>query len=699
MESPELARRIDAVAIEKTSSTPYSLMVNFSRFSLRPVGRFFMHLLHPLDYVHSPHQSHGRTLRSVLLQISIPLVVVLYAVWSMGARTQTAGLVDHLMFIVLFFLIYSRLLMVRSLFRRMMLSFAFVMGLTTFFLFIVLNFRFFHSWGQMDALKQWDDVFAIWSGIMALLHPFDLLIGLLIPLLLWQLSMLSDRGMSVSIRRPFFLLALLLASYHYKLTIGENRYSEQNPVFYVLRQKFAQMQLSYGYLLNPRRGPRRWKNEDFVAVNESLYKHAKNRSFPFLKTPLPGAKPLPFALESKPNVVLVLLESFRAFESGAYGAAPSFTPNIDRLAKEGVLLRNFYANGAQTIRGEFAIHASYVPNMRGSPVYLNQPKLNVLTLPMVLKKHGYSTYWIGSHPPTFDKKIEFLSRHGVDNFLYSVPAEGRKLGWGAPDRDLFDYALDILTKAKGPVFAEIMTLSGHFPFGEYPTDGQAPPVTGPALYQKYCRALYYTDFALGEFLRKVRQSPLAKNTVFVITGDHGIWVYPDGDRYAGRALRQEMFFRVPGLIWSPSLIKPRTIDAVSSHVDLTPSILDLLNIHPPNAFLGTSVFRDDVRARFAFMIQDNRWNLREGNDFAYDVGPEAFLSHYPVGTTLDYQTLKNKSEHVYFRSSANLFSTLGASGTVLLPDDRVEQMRSFAEEGVETFDQSLLKDRIYPSYD
>lgn len=103
MESPELARRIDAVAIEKTSSTPYSLMVNFSRFSLRPVGRFFMHLLHPLDYVHSPHQSHGRTLRSVLLQISIPLVVVLYAVWSMGARTQTAGLVDHLMFIVLFF--------------------------------------------------------------------------------------------------------------------------------------------------------------------------------------------------------------------------------------------------------------------------------------------------------------------------------------------------------------------------------------------------------------------------------------------------------------------------------------------------------------------------------------------------------------------------------------------------------------------
>jgi hypothetical protein len=42
---------------------------------------------------------------------------------------------------------------------------------------------------------------------------------------------------------------------------------------------------------------------------------------------------------------------------------------------------------------------------------------------------------------------------------------------------------------------------------------------------------------------------------------------------------------------------------------------------------------------------------------------------------------------------------LGASGTVLLPDDRVEQMRSFAEEGVETFDQLLLKDRIYPSYD
>lgn len=687
------------MGIEKSSSAPYSFRVNFSRFSLRPLVRFFMHLLHPLDYVHSPQQSHGRTLRSILLQISIPVVVVCYALWSMGARTQAAGLVDHVMFVILFFLIYSRLLMIRSLFRRMMLSFAFVMVLTTFFLFIVLNFRFFHSWGQMDALKQWDDVFAIWSGIMVLLHPFDLLIGLLIPLLLWQLSMLSDRRMGLSIRRPFFLMAILLASYHYKLTIGENRYSEQNPVFYVFRQKIAQLQLSYGYLLNPRRGPRRWKNDAFVAVNESLYKHAKNAAFPFLKTPLPDAKPLPFALDSKPNVVVILLESFRAFESGAYGASPSFTPNIDRLAKEGVLLRNFYANGAQTIRGEFAIHASYVPNMRGAPVYLNQPKLNILTLPMVLKKNGYSTFWIGSHPPTFDKKIEFLSRHGVDNFRYDVPAEGRKLGWGAPDRDLFDYALNILTKEKGPVFAEIMTLSGHFPFNDYPTDGQAPPVKGSALYQKYCRALYYTDFALGEFLQKAQRSPLAKNTIFIITGDHGIWVYPDGDRYAGRALRQEIFFRVPGLLWSPHLLKPRVIEGVSSHVDLTPSVLDLLGLHPTNAFLGTSVFRDDVHPRFAFMVQDARWNLRMGDEYAYDVGPEAFLSHYPAGTTLDYQTLKNKNEHIFFKSIPNLFNTLGESGTVLLPDDRVEQLRSFADEGVETFDQSLLKDRIYPSYE
>jgi phosphoglycerol transferase MdoB-like AlkP superfamily enzyme len=632
-----------------------------------------------------------------LIRISIPLILISYSLIATNVRVQMAGMTDHALFVVLFFILYSHILEIRLFTGRILLSFFFILSLCLFFLFILLNFRFFQTWGQMDALKQWEDIFAIWTGIMALMRPADIVVALLLPVLLWQFSLAFRSRLARPTRRPLLLLTLFLWLAHFKLTEGRNRYSENNPFFYVVRQKIFQLKLTHGGLWTPRKGPRRWKNTDFLQINKSLYAEPRDPNYPFLKRPLPQAAPLPFALRSKPNVVLILMESVRSFESGSYGAAASMTPQFDRLAREGVLLKNFYANGAQTIRGEFAIHSSYVPNVRGGPVYIDHPDLSVKTLPLVLKEEGYSTHWIGSHPPTFDKKIKFLSQHGIDKFHYDVTAKGKKLGWGAPDEDLFQYAFEILSKETQPFFAEIMTLSNHFPFGQYPTDAQAPPVTGQPLYEKYCRGMYYTDHAVGRFLEMVRRSPLAENTLFIVTSDHGIWIFPDDPQASSMIVRNEIFFRVPCLFWAPSLLKPAAIDVVSSHVDITPSILDLLDIRTENAFLGSSVFRLDVPRRFALMTHDARWNLRMEDEYAYDVGPEAFLDHYPVGTGVEYlQT--DDLHHLFFRSSTDIFLTLGRRHAQALPPQRSAELESFAEEAITVFDQVLLTDHIYPSF-
>lgn len=626
----------------------------------------------------------------------IPSVMSAYALVSMNSRTRFTGYLDHVLFSLVFGLGYGLIFAAPQFLWRFVLSFSYVFAAALCYLFVNLNSRFFNSWGQMDALKQWEDVFAVWSGIMTLMKPGDLVFGLLLPLVLWQASLSHSGSYFRKSKRAMGLIGIALFLGHYKLTEGRNSYADQNPIFYVFRQKAFQLQMKYGGG-SGLKGPRLFKASDFVQNNPSLHKVFKNPDHPFVKIPIENPVPLPFAVTTKPNVVLILMESVRAFESGSYGASPSLTPNLDRLAKEGILFKKFYATGAQTIRGEFAIHSSYVPNMRGGQVYIDQPNLGVKTLGMVFKEHGYSTHWIGSHPPTFDNKIKFHSQHGIDSFHYKFESRRPSIGMGAADMDLMENALSVLLKQKEPYFAEIMTLSNHYPFAEYPTDTESPPVSGSDIYKRYCRGMFYTDSAIGYFFEKVRKLRAFDNTIFVLTGDHGVWIFPDDQRFAGMVMRQEVFFRSPLVFWSP-LLKPQVISLLGSHIDVMPTLLDLLNIRLPNAFLGTSLFRDDTVSRYALMTQDTRWNLRWGNDYAFDTGPEAFLSHYPLGTTLDFEKILKGDpiDHLYFSTEKDLFQNLTKDETRLLDENRRGRMEAFAQEAIYTFDQTLLNDKIYP---
>jgi phosphoglycerol transferase MdoB-like AlkP superfamily enzyme len=646
--------------------------------------RFIKDLL--WDWIDSPYLS-------VAAGLAIPFSIVLYSSISMGIGFNLVGLLDHVVFMAIFFLVYQWVARRPSFALSLILTFLYTMAWSAFYLFIVLHYRFFHTWGQMDTLKQWEDLSAIWTGVLVLLKPTDLIMLLLLPLFLWLFTARHRWVVPPSWRRKMVLATLLLGIFHVKSLSEVGRYAEQNPFFYVLRHKFIQLQLTYSEVEKKTGDP--WKAGQYQLSNASLYEKATDDEYPFQKSPRVSPPTLPRALVGRPNVVLILMESVRAYESGSYGASLSFTPYFDALAKEGVLMENFYANGAQTIRSEFAIHSSYLPNRVGGSVYVNRPSLSILTLPMILKERGYRTLWIGSHPPTFDRKIEFLSRHGIDAFRYQLPPGYRKVGWGASDEDMFRYAFEILSKEPEPFFAEIMTLSNHFPWSDIPENPAAPPVEGEPLYQAYCRGMYYTDNAVGKFLERVRKSPLFKNTLFILTGDHGIWLYPSDPRVANMISKQEIYFRVPCLFWFPAQLKPERIATLGSHIDLMPSILDLLSIQRENAFLGTSLFRSDTGPRYVFMIQDARWNFRTEKEYVYDVGPEMFMSHYPF-RTFDYERLlKQETSHMYFTSTADLLRQLNLAKMNSLSGGEAERLHKFAEGAVSLYDQVLLKDRIW----
>lgn len=615
----------------------------------------------------------------------LPLIVSGYCMLSMGIVPNFAGCIDQLFFAAAFGVLYAFTLIIPSQLWRAILAFVGILLLVLLCFANVLYFRFFQSWPHADIFKQVGDLPHIWSGIVSLLTPWDFLV-VVIPLGLWRVSLVRQ-GCP---RRPGMLALVLCAGglliLHQGLMAKGLSYPEHHPVCWFMRQSMHQEKLREQANEAMREVSKRI--DDLRPINQTIYRGAGLERFPFVKAPHNKIPKLPIALEGKPNIVLVLMESMRSYESGAYGAKISFTPNFDRLAKEGVLFRNFYANGSMTVRGEFALLASFVPKYIGGPIYETFPDVGKVTLPSILKEHGYKTMWISSFSPDFHNKREFLESHGIDEF-HTVHGHLETIGWGPADTELFDFAANVLSRQEEPFFAEITTLSNHFPFkGPFPTSAMTPQVNADKLYTAYTCGIFYTDWAVGKFADQIRDSAWAKNTIFVFTSDHGIWVFPPDRTLLFDAVRkQELYWRVPLLIWSPHLLKPESKTTLGSQLDVAPTLLDLLDIHVKNDFLGTSLFRDDVAQRFVFMLRDGsqRWNLRLENEFVYDVGPGAYTD-----------PIVGPAPHKFFRYEGDFLHVQAYRDYRELPQSRQRALREFAERALNGYYSALISDRIWP---
>ena len=242
--------------------------------------------------------------------------------------------------------------------------------------------------------------------------------------------------------------------------------AERNGVMNLARQWVKRMYLIHGVDTQARKAAMLdtlAQTYPFRIPNDSP--SGKRKSFPLLQeyagNPTPG---------TRSNVVIVLMESFRLYQSGIDGAkGDTFAPNLAKLAKESLYFSNFYANANQTVRAEMATLCSILPNFTGGQVYSAFPSLGARCLPEILGDAGYSTHWISSYRASYGKKKRFLAQHGVQKFHDSKEINKRKLlkpeiGWGPSDEDLADFAADVLDQAKEPFFAEITTLSNHHPF-------------------------------------------------------------------------------------------------------------------------------------------------------------------------------------------------------------------------------------------
>ncbi|MGK0288864.1 MAG: phosphoglycerol transferase MdoB-like AlkP superfamily enzyme [bacterium] len=330
-----------------------------------------------------------------------------------------------------------------------------------------------------------------------------------------------------------------------------------------------------------------------IQVVQTYLKRNKSKKYPLLHQEKPSGcssnRPTTIAqalcgVGKKPNILIILLESFRAAEVGVYGSKEKVTPHFDRWSKKGVLFENFYANGFQTRHGQVATYCSLMPNY-GAAIMKRFWKNKFRCLPQILKERGYDTSWMYASNASFDNQIKFFPSIGFDQMFdhFSFPKGTEKLGWGFSDKAMYKKWIEVLDKKKEPFFSTTLTVTNHHPF-DVPQKYKRNK--GQDSLHKYYETMGYTDSTLNQFLKTIEKKPWYKNTLIFILADTSNYQVPQSP-----PKNFEQFVRIrtqiPMLILGGK-VKPLVVKEYSSQIDIAPTVLDILGKPYKASFAGHS---------------------------------------------------------------------------------------------------------------
>tara|TARA_R110002110_G_scaffold3305_11_gene16899 strand:+ start:3073 stop:5034 length:1962 start_codon:yes stop_codon:yes gene_type:complete len=285
------------------------------------------------------------------------------------------------------------------------------------------------------------------------------------------------------------------------------------------------------------------------------------------------------SVQRKTNVVLISVESLSADYLGVFGNRQNLTPELDKLARYGRLFTRLYATGTRTVRGLEALSLG-TPPTPGQSIIRRPDNDNLENIGEELAENGWAPYWVYGGYGIFDNMNAYFGSNGYsvvdrsDMGAEHLPVHAENI-WGIADEDLFSLAFTRLDReyASGRrFFAHIMTTSNHRPY-TFP-EGRIDLPQG-----KREGAVKYTDWAIGNFIRRSADKPWFANTLFVIVADHTA-------KAAGKTDLPPSRYHIPMIWYAPGLVEPGRMDRLMSQVDVGPTLLGWLGVGYSSRFFG-----------------------------------------------------------------------------------------------------------------
>ncbi len=331
--------------------------------------------------------------------------------------------------------------------------------------------------------------------------------------------------------------------------------------------------------------------------------------------PPPGA--------SRPrNVIVIVLESVGAKYLGLYGSRYDTTPSLAAESAHALVFDNFYSHLGYTFCSFMAINYGLHPGLPWCYAPTGGAPLPP-SLATVLGGRGWRTVFLQNGDLDWNggeawiQGCGFQEAHGYREFGCPLLTSE-----GTEDRFLIDRLLRwIDTKRGQPFLAVCWTDQTHDPYplspGVKPVDflPGKPSDARSADLSRYLNVLRETDRHLGRLFAALRERGLADDTLVVVTGDHGeAFREPHKQRGHGFTVYQEDV-NVPLMLWNPRLFPAgRRMATIGAHMDLDPTIADILGVEPAGEWQGRSLFDParPPRAYFVASVGDYQFGVRDG---------------------------------------------------------------------------------------
>ena len=351
----------------------------------------------------------------------------------------------------------------------------------------------------------------------------------------------------------------------------------------------------------------------FPVIADFLQLDSKNISDKdYTRLVLPDSR----ALESRPNIVLVICESFSMYKSSMGGNPLNTTPYFKAMCDSGLFFNRCFTSTFGTARGVFGILTG-TPDVQLSEFSSRNPEaVNQHTIINDFTDYN-KFYFLGGNSAfnNFEglvKNIDGL--HLYQEGSYKFPSLNV---WGISDKNLFLEAESVFSKQQKPFFAIIQTADNHRPYTIPLEDADFDKrIENEDTLTKYgfeslqeFQSFCYTDYCFKKLIEEGKKQSWFNNTIFVFVGDHGVegeasQMYPDA--WTSGRLSDE---HVPMLFYAPQLITPQKRNEVVSQIDILPTLAGMLHMSYTNTTLGRDVLHSKNKMDAAFIIHHDEGNI------------------------------------------------------------------------------------------
>ena len=417
-------------------------------------------------------------------------------------------------------------------------------GGVAFVLFAIVFRRIMHAYGH-SSFRQW-----VYYSLA------------LIPVALFALF-----GLSSFQNTPEYIIA----GSFYKFWRGEEKNIQLNPVVQAKLERFG------------------------LHYNTEVFNLA-HKEFVFSSTSK-NILPAKFA-QSKPNVIIIFLESFSSRLTSVYNPAlPGLTPGLEQMASDPhtTVFKNYYNATTPTITGILSQLCSFLPPTGYTEIDKERglQRLRLLCLPKILNANGYkSNIYVEAVDKKFENKDKIFPSMGTDS-IYGLDElrdilKTEPLSWGYSDHQMFPVMWDLIQKQPEPFLMMLSTIDTHPPF-----DIAKDIVPYGDGKNNVLNSFHTTDDAFAKFWNEFKQSKYYDNTIVVAVADHA--VFPGADikkLFPAEADTLSFYDQNMFMMYLPGGKLPKEVNTYASGIDVAPTLLQVLNINTPNSFEGHSIFDD-----------------------------------------------------------------------------------------------------------